>query len=430
MPVKILMPALSPTMTEGTLATWKKKEGDKIKAGDVLAEIETDKATMEVEAVEEGTLAKIIVPAGTENVAVNTMIAVLVEEGEDMKAAEGFAAGGGTSAPAPQPVIPAQAGISSPKTNEIPASAGMTKENSKRIFASPLAKRIAAQNNVDLSTIKGSGPNGRIIKVDVEKAGSGPAKSSAGASAAMPVASGPGAKELADAYGMPYREEKLTAMRKIIASRLTESKQTVPHFYLNVSINIDKLMALRAEINDSSDGKFKLSVNDFIIKACALALKKVPAANASFNGSSMLFYDHADISVAVATPTGLITPIIKAAEGKSLVQISSEMKDLATRARGGKLKPQEFQGGTFSLSNLGMFGVKNFNAIINPPQGCILAVGAGEPTPVVINGKVEIATVMQANLSVDHRVVDGAVGAEYLQALKQYLEAPASMLAQ
>ncbi|HEY1096349.1 MAG TPA: 2-oxo acid dehydrogenase subunit E2 [Alphaproteobacteria bacterium] len=301
----------------------------------------------------------------------------------------------------------------------------------KRIFASPLAKRIANQNNVDLNGVTGSGPNGRILRADVEKAVSGGgAKPSAGAASFAPVASGPDAKALADAYGMAYREEKVSGMRKVIASRLTESKQTVPHFYLTVDIKIDKLMALRAEINDNNGGAFKLSVNDFVIKASAMALQKIPAANASWNGNSILFYENSDISVAVATPTGLITPIIKAAQTKSLVTISNEMKDLASRAKEGKLKPQEFQGGTFSLSNLGMFGVKKFDAIINPPQGCILAVGAGEQTPVVINGKIEIATVMHATLSVDHRVVDGAVGAEYLQALKGFLENPATMLAQ
>ena len=430
MPVKILMPALSPTMTEGTLAAWKKKEGDTVKAGDVIAEIETDKATMEVEAVDEGVIAKILVAEGTENVAVNTMIAVLLEEGEDASSVEAFVSGGGAKAAAPAASAPKAEEKKTETAAPVAAAAPAAKTDGKRIFASPLAKRIAAQNNVDLSTIKGSGPNGRILRADVEAAGKGgsAAKSAPSAGAAMPVASGPGAKELADAYGMKYREEKVSGMRKVIASRLTESKQTVPHFYLNTTINIDKLMSLRSEINDGSDGAFKISVNDFVIKASALALKKVPAANASWNGSSVLFYENADISVAVATPTGLITPIIKEAENKSLVAISSEMKDLAVRARDGKLKPQEFQGGTFSVSNLGMFGVKQFNAIVNPPQGCILAVGAGELTPVVINGKVEIANIMHCNLSVDHRVVDGAVGAEYLQALKKLLENPALLL--
>lgn len=301
----------------------------------------------------------------------------------------------------------------------------------KRIFASPLAKRIANQNNIALDGLTGSGPNGRILRADVEKAisGGGAKAPAAGAASGIP-ANTIDAKALADAYGMVYREEKASGMRKVVASRLTESKQQVPHFYLTVDMKIDKLLALRAEINDNNGGAFKLSVNDFIIKACAMALQKIPAANASWNTNSILYYEHSDISVAVATPTGLITPIIKAAETKSLATISNEMKDLATRARDGKLKPQEYQGGTFSLSNLGMFGVKKFDAIINPPQGCILAVGAGEQTPVVVNGKIEIATVMHVTLSVDHRVVDGAVGAEYLQALKGFLENPATMLAQ
>lgn len=303
----------------------------------------------------------------------------------------------------------------------------------KRIFASPLAKRIANQNNIDLANVMGSGPHGRILRADVEKAISGGGAHivrSNSSTAVAPAGNAPDAKALADAYGMAYREEKVSGMRKVIASRLTESKQTVPHFYLTVDMKIDKLMKLRAEINDNNGGAFKLSVNDFVIKACAMALQKVPAANASWNGNSILFYENSDISVAVATPTGLITPIIKAAETKSLAAISGEMKDLAVRARDGKLKPTEFQGGTFSLSNLGMYGVKKFDAIINPPQGCILAVGAGEKTPVVVGDKIEIATVMHATLSVDHRVVDGAVGAEYLQALKGFLENPATMLAQ
>jgi pyruvate dehydrogenase E2 component (dihydrolipoamide acetyltransferase) len=301
----------------------------------------------------------------------------------------------------------------------------------KRIFASPLAKRIANQNNVSLDGLTGTGPNGRILRADVEKAMSGGgAMKSAANTGAPAMTSSIDAKALADAYGMKYREEKASGMRKVVASRLTESKQTVPHFYLTVDCKIDKLMALRADINDNNGGAFKLSVNDFIIKASAMALMKIPAANASWNGNSILFYENADISVAVATPTGLITPIIKAAETKSLATISNEMKDLAGRARDGKLKPQEYQGGTFSLSNLGMFGVKKFDAIVNPPQGCILAVGAGEKTPVVVGDKIEIATVMHMTLSVDHRVVDGAVGAEYLQALKGFLENPATMLAQ
>ncbi len=428
MPTKILMPALSPTMTEGTLAAWKVKEGDTIKAGKVIAEIETDKATMEVEAVDEGKIAKILVPEGTENVAVNTLIAVLLEDGEDASGVEAFIAANKNAAPKPaaaqpsQPVTPAKAGVQSGFSG--PAT------HVERVFVSPLAKRLANDAHLDLSKVEGTGPHGRITKEDVEKAirSGGATPRGGSAPAAAPAASGPDAKQLADLLEIKYKEEKVTPVRKVIAQRLTESKQTVPHFYLNIGVNIDPLLALRADLNKKADGKFKLSVNDFIIKAVALALKKVPAANASWNGNSILFYETADISVAVATPTGLITPIVKAAETKSLEVISNEMKDLAQRAKENKLKPTEFQGGTFSLSNLGMFGIKQFDAIINPPQGCILAVGAGEQTPIVKDGKVEIATIMNCNLSVDHRVVDGAVGAEYLAALKTLLENPEELV--
>jgi pyruvate dehydrogenase E2 component (dihydrolipoamide acetyltransferase) len=434
MPVKILMPALSPTMTEGTLATWKKKEGDVIKAGMVLAEIETDKATMEVEAVDEGVLGKILVSAGSENVAVNTLIAVLLEEGEDASTIDAFVAASANKAPV-QPktaptssVVPAQAGIQ-------PTAVSMDShlrgnDDKRRLFVSPIARRLANENHLDLSRIAGTGPHGRIVRDDVLlaiKSGGVTPRAAAPVEPAKPAA--PDAKQLADLLGMKYREEKVTPVRKVIAQRLAESKQTVPHFYLNIAVNIDSLMKLRAEMNDKAGGKYKLSVNDFIIKAVALALKKVPAANASWNVNSILYYETADISVAVATPTGLITPIIKTAESKSLPDISAEMKDLAQRAKDNKLKPTEFQGGTFSLSNLGMFGIKQFDAIINPPQGCILAVGAGEQTPIVVNGEIKIATIMNCNLSVDHRVVDGAVGAEYLQALKEFLEKPELLVA-
>lgn len=437
MPVKILMPALSPTMTEGTLASWKVKEGDVVKAGKVIAEIETDKATMEVEAVDEGTIAKILIAEGTENVAVNTLIAVLLEEGEDTGSVDAFIAansGAPKAAAAPQPVAASpvasqgqQAPVAAPAFSA-PVMSGA------RLFVSPLAKRMANNQRIDLSRVAGTGPHGRIVKADVELAirsgGVTPNAPTAQPVAAAPAAApkGPDAKQLADLLGIKYTEEKVTAVRKVIAQRLTESKQTVPHFYLNVAVNIDPLMKLRAELNDKADGKYKLSVNDFIIKASAVALKKVPAANASWNGNSILFYENADISVAVATPTGLITPIIKAAESKSLSDISNEMKDLAQRAKENKLKPTEFQGGTFSLSNLGMFGIKQFDAIINPPQACILAVGAGEKTAIVDGGEIKIATIMNCNLSVDHRVVDGAVGAEYLQALKAIIENPAELV--
>ncbi len=432
MPVKILMPALSPTMTEGTLATWKKKEGDKVKAGDVLAEIETDKATMEVEAVDEGTIGKILIAAGTENVAVNSLIAVLLEDGEKADSIDAFIASAANvnkpaaSAPSSAPTSNNTGTSNVARTNAPVASTG------GRVFVSPVAKRLANQNHIDLSKVTGTGPHGRILKSDVEtavKSGGVTPRAGAAAPAAAPVPTGPDAKQLADLLGIKYREEKVTPVRKVIAARLTESKQTVPHFYLTVAVNIDPLLKARADLNKAAGEKYKASVNDFIIKASAVALKKVPAANASWNGNSILYYDVADISVAVATPTGLITPIVKGADVKSMEQISNEMKDLAARARENKLKPTEYQGGTFSVSNLGMFGIKQFEAIINPPQGCILAVGAGEPTPIVVGGEIKIATIMHATLSVDHRVVDGAVGAEYLQALKHLLEHPAELVA-
>ncbi len=449
MPIKILMPALSPTMTEGTLATWHVKEGDEITSGDVIAEIETDKATMEVEAVDEGRVAKILVDAGTEGVAVNKVIAVLLEEGEDASALEGLSldggappssANGGTApaaaaVPAPAPVAPAAPATAAPAAATPPAApAG----GQGRIFASPLARRLASQAGLDLAALQGSGPYGRIIKVDIEAALAGgaaaaPAATSAPApaapAAASPGATGPSAKEMADLLGMAYRQEPLSSMRKTIARRLTEAKQQVPHFYLTVDCRLDELLKVRKELNARFEKEgIKVSVNDFVIRASAIALTQVPAANASWDESGMMLYEHADVSVAVATPNGLITPIIRAAEGKGLAQISSEMKDLAVRARDGKLKPEEYQGGTFSVSNLGMFGVKEFAAIINPPQGCILAVGAGEQRPIVKDGALAVGTVMSCTLAVDHRVVDGAVGAEFLAALKKLIEYPMAML--
>lgn len=429
MPIQILMPALSPTMTEGTLAKWIKKEGDKIKAGEVIAEIETDKATMEVEAVDEGVLGKILVAAGTANVAVNAPIALILEDGEDASALS--AAPSTPSAPpaAPQaaPQASSQAGaapqavVSAPVATPVAASG-------HRVFASPLARRIAAQKGVDLKTIAGSGPHGRIVKADVEaaKAG-GPVATPKAASA--PTTSGPDAKQLADMLGMAYTEIPNNNIKKVTARRLTEAKQTIPHFYLSVDCVLDNLLAARAAMNEAANGAYKLSVNDFIIKANAMALKAYPAANTSWTDDAVLQYTHADISVAVATPNGLITPIIKAAETKSISEISNEMKDLAKRAKEGKLKPVEFQGGTFSISNLGMFGVKNFQAIVNPPQSCIMAVGAGEERVVVDDGKMVIRTVMTVTLSTDHRSVDGAVGAEYLQYFKKFIENPVLMLA-
>ncbi|MFN4310647.1 MAG: pyruvate dehydrogenase complex dihydrolipoamide acetyltransferase [Ferrovibrio sp.] len=422
MPIEILMPALSPTMTEGKLGKWLVKEGDTVKAGDIMAEIETDKATMEFEAVDEGKIGKILVPEGTEGVAVNTPIAVLLQDGEsagDVKAAPAAKSAAAVPAAPATPAVPAAAPPPAPAAT--PAA-----KTGERIFASPLARRIAAQNNIDLKAVTGSGPHGRIVKADVEKAPKGATAPVAKAAATAPVAAGPGARQLADLLKMPYRLEPLSGMRKTIARRLTESKQTVPHFYLTIDCEIDELLALRKRLNAKSEAK--VSVNDFLIRAAALALKKVPEANASYDESGMLYYEHADISVAVATPNGLITPIVKQAEQKGLTQIATEMKDLAARARDGKLKPDEYQGGTFSISNLGMFGIKQFEAVINPPQGCILAVGMGEERAIVRKGQIVPATIMTVTLSVDHRAVDGAVGAQFLQAFKGYVDDPLTML--
>ncbi|HET6621543.1 MAG TPA: pyruvate dehydrogenase complex dihydrolipoamide acetyltransferase [Dongiaceae bacterium] len=445
MPINILMPALSPTMTEGNLARWLKKEGDAVKSGDVIAEIETDKATMEVEAADEGKIGKILVPAGAQGVKVNDVIAVLLEEGEspgDIKAP--------AASPAPKPAMAPPAApksdgaepkaeapkqpASSPAPAPAPAPAPMpASAPGTRIFASPLAKRLAQQHGLDLSRIVGSGPHGRVVKTDIETAAaSGGAKAAPAPAAAKGL---PGAPSVpgTPAFGEP--EFDLTPhsmMRKTIARRLQESKQFVPHFYLTIDCEIDRLLKMREEINGGAPkegrGAFKLSVNDLIIKACAIALKQVPAANASWSDEGVRMYKTADISVAVAIPNGLITPIIRRAEDKRLSEISNEMRGLAGRAKDGKLKPEEYTGGSFSLSNLGMFGVKDFAAIINPPQGCILAVGAGEQRPVVKNGALAIATMMSCTLSVDHRVVDGAIGAEFLSAFRKLIENPLSML--
>lgn len=426
MPVNILMPALSPTMTEGTLAKWLKKEGDTIKAGEVIAEIETDKATMEVEAVDEGKLGKILIQSGTSNVAVNTPIAVLLEDGEDASAIKSPAPANTNPAPSAAPVaVAATAPASAPAAPVAMASS----QAGDRVFASPLARRIAEQKGIDLKSVKGSGPHGRIVKSDVENAKAGASAPAAQASKSAPASSGPDAKQLADMLGMEYTEIPNNNIKKVTARRLTEAKQTIPHFYLSVDCVLDKLLAARAQMNEAADGAYKLSVNDFIIKANAMALKAYPPANTSWTDDAVLQYVHSDISVAVATPNGLITPIIKAAETKSLSEISSEMKDLAKRAKEGKLKPTEFQGGSFSISNLGMFGVKNFQAIVNPPQSCIMAVGAGEERVVVENGQMVVRNVMTVTLSTDHRSVDGAVGAEYLQHFKRFIENPVLMLA-
>jgi len=414
------MPALSPTMTEGKLAKWTKKEGDKVKPGEVIAEIETDKATMEVEAVDAGIIGKILVPAGTENVAVNKIIGVLLEAGEDAKSIDAFLSNDNK----PKPPTAAPQVASAPAAATAVAPAAQQQSSGARVFATPLARRIAKDKGINLSNVRGTGPNGRITRHDIENAKPG----ASGGSSAPRSASGPGARQLSDLLGMQYEAQPVSGMRKTIASRLSESKQTVPHFYLTTDCRIDTLLKSRQALNDAANGAYKLSVNDFVIKAVAAALIKVPAANMAWADTETLQYKNADISVAVATPNGLITPIIKEAQNKTLPQISSEMKDLAARARDGKLKPVEYQGGTFSISNLGMFGVKDFAAIINPPQACILAVGAGVEQPVVDNGQIVIGTVMSVTLSVDHRVVDGAVGAQWLQAFKEYIENPILML--
>jgi len=420
MPINILMPALSPTMTEGKIARWLKKEGEAIRSGDVIAEIETDKATMEVEAADEGTLGKILVPAGQEGVKVNTAIALLLEEGEDASALSAAIKQGSPdkqeTSRAPQSAVVAQA--VKPAAQRQVSDAGTPAHT--RIFVSPLARRLAAERGIDLSTIAGSGPHGRILRADIEQA-----KSGASQKLGMQTPAIPGKP----AFGEPdFDLVPHTTIRKTIARRLVESKQLVPHFYLSIDCEIDALLKLREELNNLSPaegpGAYKLSVNDLIIKAAALALKRVPAANASWSDEGVKRYKTADISVAVAVPNGLVTPIIRQAEAKRLPDISAEMKGLAKRAREGKLKPEDYTGGSFSLSNLGMYGIKSFSAIINPPQGCILAVGAGQKQAVVRGDAIVVASVMNCTLSVDHRVVDGAIGAEFLAAFKHLIETP------
>lgn len=438
MSIKILMPALSPTMEKGNLAKWLKKEGDKIKSGDVIAEIETDKATMEVEAVDEGILAKIVVEAGAQDVAVNTLIALIAEEGEDPKSVTaGAAAPAPAAAPAAAAPAAAAAAPAAAPAASAPAAAG------SRVFASPLAKRVAKEAGVDLAAIKGSGPHGRVVMADVEaaKAGGGAkaaststASASATPAAAPAMASGPSADSVKKLFKEgSYEEIPHDGMRKTIARRLLESKQTVPHFYLTVDCELDALLALREQLNKAAPEKngkpaYKLSVNDMVIKAMAMALKAVPDANVSWTDNAMLKHKHADVGVAVSIPGGLITPVIRGACHKTVSAISNEMKDLAARAKDRKLKPEEYQGGTTAVSNLGMFGVKDFAAIVNPPHATILAVGAGEKRPVVKNGELAVATVMSVTLSTDHRAVDGALGAELMQAFKRFIESPMSML--
>ncbi|MDO5630643.1 MAG: pyruvate dehydrogenase complex dihydrolipoamide acetyltransferase [Paracoccus sp. (in: a-proteobacteria)] len=428
MATEILMPALSPTMEEGTLAKWLVKEGDTVKSGDILAEIETDKATMEFEAVDEGIVGKILVAEGSAGVKVNTAIAVLIEEGESMDAVPAPKAQ--TDAPAPKAeAAPAAA----PAATPAPAAPS---RDGNRVFASPLARRIAAEKGIDLSALKGTGPHGRIVKADVEGAKPGaaaPAPAQAVAPAAAPAkpAAGPSAEAILKMYeGREIEEVALDGMRRTIAARLGEAKQTIPHFYLRRSAKLDELMKFRATLNKQLESRgVKLSVNDFIIKACALALQEVPDANAIWAGDRIVKLKPSDVAVAVAVEGGLFTPVLKDAQQKTLSALSSEMKDLANRAKNKKLAPHEYQGGSFAISNLGMFGIENFDAVINPPHGAILAVGAGIQTPVVENGEVVVRNVMSMTLSVDHRVIDGALGAQLLQAIVAHLENPMGMLA-
>lgn len=457
MPINILMPALSPTMEKGNLAKWLKKEGDTVKSGDVIAEIETDKATMEVEAVDEGVLAKIVVPEGTADVPVNQVIALIAGEGEDPKSVTAPAAGGAPApapkaeaAPAPAPAAaPAPAVAPQPQAPAAPAPAAKPngagqQAGGNRVFASPLAKRIAKEAGVDIASIQGSGPHGRIVEKDVRAALQGGGARPAAAPAAQAPAAKPAVPQLAPSMGADqvkamfeaesYEEVPLDGMRKTIAKRLVESKQTVPHFYLSLDCELDALMALREQINAAAskdkDGKpsYKLSVNDFVIKALAIALQRVPNANAVWAEDRILKMKHSDVGVAVAIEGGLFTPVVRKAETKTLTAISTEVKDMAGRARNRRLKPEEYTGGSTAVSNLGMYGIKDFQAVINPPHGTILAVGAGESRVVVKNNAPAIVQAMTVTLSCDHRVVDGALGAELLAAFKQLIENPMGML--
>ena len=418
MALEILMPALSPTMEEGTLAKWLVSEGDVVQSGDLLAEIETDKATMEFEAVDEGIIGKLLVAEGTANVKVNSAIAILLEEGDATDA---------TVAPSAPAVVAAD--VMAAPAVQASAPAAPVAASGTRIFASPLARRIAADNGLDLTAITGSGPKGRIVKADLSTAVAPAAAAAPVSAVTMPASANAAAVE--DIYqGRGFKTVPLDGMRKMIASRLTEAKQTIPHFYLRRDIRLDKLLRVRVEINKGLEARgVKTSVNDFIIKACALALQKVPTANAVWAGDRVLQMEASDISVAVAIEGGLFTPVLQDAEAKPLSQLAVEMKDLAARARNRKLAPHEYQGGSFSISNLGMMGIDNFDAVINPPQGAILAVGAGKKRPVVLDdGSLSVATVMSVTMSVDHRVIDGALGAELLNEIVNYLENPLSML--
>jgi len=434
MPIAIKMPALSPTMEEGTLTRWLVKVGDTVSAGDIMAEIETDKATMEFEAVDEGTIADIAVPEGTEGVKVGTVIATLAEEGEDVGSVKPAEA---APAPAEEKAEPEESArpepVKEPSAPSAPApggksdsSASLAQTDGSRVIASPLAKRIAADKGVDLAGVKGSGPHGRIVKADVEGAKPGAAAPAAAATSSAPAAKAAAAQD----FGIPHEVEKLSGMRKTIARRLTESKQQIPHIYLTVDIQLDKLLKLRGELNAALEGDgIKLSVNDLLIKALAKALLRVPTCNVQFAGDELLKFSRADISVAVSIPGGLITPIVTDAGSKAVSQISAEMKDLAGRARDGKLAPHEYQGGTASISNMGMFGIKQFEAVINPPQAMIMAIGAGEKRPYIVDDALGVATVMSATGSFDHRAIDGADGAQLMQAFKELVEKPLGLVA-
>jgi pyruvate dehydrogenase E2 component (dihydrolipoamide acetyltransferase) len=439
MPIELKMPALSPTMEEGTLAKWLVKEGDNVASGDILAEIETDKATMEFEAVDEGTVAKILIPEGTDGVKVGEVIALIAGEGEDVSAAAPAtayaaptmkeeapasappAAGGGEAPPAP----------TAPATPPPPAPVPAVKSDSgDRVKASPLARRLAEAQGIDLSTLSGSGPGGRVVKADVDAA-SGKAPAAAPAAGAATSTAAPHVAAPAVVHtDIPHEAIKLSNMRKTIARRLTEAKQTIPHIYLTVDIRIDALLKLRGELNKGLESRgVKLSVNDMLIKALAVALIEVPECNVSISGDQLLKYSRADVSVAVSIPNGLITPIVQDADNKRLSAISKEMGELAGLAREGKLQPHQYQGGTASLSNMGMYGIKQFEAVINPPQGMIMAIGAGEKRPYVIDDSLQIATIMSATGSFDHRAIDGADGARLMQAFKRLVEAPLGMIA-
>jgi pyruvate dehydrogenase E2 component (dihydrolipoamide acetyltransferase) len=452
MPIELLMPALSPTMTEGNLAKWHKKEGDAVKPGDVIAEIETDKATMEFEAIDEGTIGKILVPEGAQGVKVNQPIAVLLEEGEDKSALANVKPAAAPAAP--KPAVPPAAAPQAPPSQAskpaaaptpasapAPAPAANGHAPGARVFASPLARRLAEQAKIDISAIRGSGPHGRIVKHDVEaalKGGTAPRASAPAQARApmapvqMPASSGGGGitrysrdQVHALAGGTPFTDIPITGMRRVIANRLAES-EVVPHYFLTVDCELDALLKARADINDALG--VKTSVNDFVIKATALALRKVPMVNASWSEDAILKWEEVHVSVAVALPEGLITPIIKNADKKSIPEISAEMRDLAERAKAGKLKLEEFQGGTISISNLGMFGTKQFTAVINPPQSAIIAIGAGEKRPVVKNDQLAVATVMSCTATFDHRVVDGALGAQFMAAFKKLIEVPITLV--